>query len=414
MPRIYLKSSFTLCLVTLVGAAVAAEPDSSQIPSRVILTWSGDPSTTQNVTWRTGALLDVARAEIAPMTANPDFAGDAKPVTATITRVELPGRLAAGHYQASFTGLKPDSQYCYRVGNGKIWSAWHVFRTATSAVGPFKFLYIGDAQNDIKSLWSRAIRVAYQKAPDARFVAMAGDLVAEGYDDRLWGELSEGFGFLSTSMPLLPAPGNHDLHQADKSSSYKASPPWRQHFALPHNGPMGIDELDQQAYYVDYQGVRFVVVDANSFDSSEKAKPAGRERIRDAQIAWLENTLKNNPNKWTVVIQHQPVFPIAHGRGFPEMEKLLAPLYEKYKVALVLQGHDHSYGRMQKNGVTYIISVSGPKMYELDSIHLAKMAKTATDKQMFQVVDVTATRLSLKAYAIDGQLVDSVDVPARH
>jgi len=408
MPRI-----FVLCLLTLVGAA-AAEPDANQIPSRIILTWSGDPSTTQNVTWRTGALLDVARAEIASLTANPDFAGDAKPVTATITRVELPGAKVAGHYQASFTRLKPDSQYCYRVGNGKIWSAWNVFRTAASAVSPFQFLYIGDAQNDIKSLWSRAIRMAYQKAPGARFVAMAGDLVAEGYDDRLWGELSEGFGFLSASTPLLPAPGNHDLHQADKTASYKAPSPWRQHFALPHNGPKGIDELDQQAYYVDYQGVRFVVVDANSFDSSEKTKPAGKERIRDAQVAWLESTLKNNPHKWTVVIQHQPVFPIAHGRGFPEMEKLLAPLYEKYKVALVLQGHDHSYGRMQKNGVTYIISVSGPKMYELDSIHLPKMAKTATDKQMFQVVDVTPARLSLKAYAIDGQLVDSVDVAARH
>ena len=51
------------------------------------------------------------------------------------------------------------------------------------------------------------------------------------------------------------------------------------------------------------------------------------------------------------------------------------PILEKYGVDLVLQGHDHSYGRgnviqgtttQGGNGTMYVVSVSGPKMYAAD------------------------------------------------
>ena len=54
---------------------------------------------------------------------------------------------------------------------------------------------------------------------------------------------------------------------------------------------------------------------------------------------------------------------------------VLASLYEKYHVDLVLQGHGHVYARTHKialdrivdpsaPGVVYVISVSGPKIYK--------------------------------------------------
>ena len=402
--------SVGLLTLNLVQGAAKLEPaPANEIPARVILTWTGDPARTQHVTWRTEAPLASAQAEIAPVSADPAFGKSARAVEGTASRIDVGAGKMAGHYKAEFTGLQPDTEYSYRVGNGRAWSEWNVFRTAHAEAAPFRFLYIGDAQNDIKSLWSRTIRAAYRRAPDARFIAMAGDLVAEGFDDRLWGELCGGLGFISSSVPLLPAPGNHDLHQADKSNSFHASPMWRSHFGLPHNGPQAA-ELDQQSYYLDYQGVRFVVIDVNSFDGAEHGDIAGRERIRDAEIAWVEQTLKTNPNPRAIVVQHQPVFPIAHDRDYPEMQRWLAPLYEKYKVALVLQGHDHSYGRMRRNGVTYVISVSGPKMYDLQSKYVAMMEKTATNRQLYQVVDVGAGRIRLASYSVDGALVDSVEI----
>ena len=78
---------------------------------------------------------------------------------------------------------------------------------------PFRFLYLGDEQNSLKSLCSRSFRRAYAAAPDAWFLVHAGDLVQEGFDDHLWGEWSEALGFISASVPSIPVPGNHDLHR---------------------------------------------------------------------------------------------------------------------------------------------------------------------------------------------------------
>ena len=381
------------------------------IPHRIVLTFAGDPAHTQHVTWRTDDVLAAAKAEIAPLSGNPAFPQQGKRVDGVVAKVELPGGKFAGHSAVQFTGLAPATAYSYRVGDGKVWSEWSTFQTAAEGVAPFRFLYLGDAQNDIKSLWSRVIREAYRRVPDARMVAMAGDLVAEGYDDRLWGELFDGFGFISATVPILPCVGNHDIHQADGGNSFRTPAVWRHHFVLPHNGPEGVSTLDQQAYSVDYQGVRFVVIDANLFEGGNSSLP-GREAMRDAQVAWVEKQLKENPNPWTIVMQHQGVYPIAHKRDFPELQKYLVPLYEKYKVALVLQGHDHAYGRITKNGVTYMISVSGPKMYELDSKYAKQMDKTITNEQMYQVVDVNAARIALGAYSVDGRLLDSVEIKA--
>ena len=49
------------------------------------------------------------------------------------------------------------SNLTYRVGDGVNWSEWFHFRTASDRPEPFSFIYFGDAQTDLKSLWSRVI-----------------------------------------------------------------------------------------------------------------------------------------------------------------------------------------------------------------------------------------------------------------
>lgn len=403
-----------LCLLALAFAApgqqTALSPD--EIPGRIVLTWSGDTARTQNVTWRTTAPQMRAVAEITRFDADPKSVKNAATVEGTATRLELAPGEACGQYVVRFTGLEPDTQYCYRVGNGRAWSAWNVFRTAAAGPKPFRFLYLGDPQVQLRSMCSRAFRAAYRAAPDARFIALAGDLVTLGYDDQLWGEFCEAFGFISAEVPLVPVTGNHDRIRADRKFTYTVTPLWKHLFVLPENGPRGLEGLDQQNYYLDYQGLRLIALDANPFEKLA-ASPADREQIRDRQFAWLEETLKTNPNPWAVVLQHHPVYALKQSRDYPEMRAMLAPLYEKYKVAMVLEGHDHAYGRMQKNGVTYVVSVSGPKMYQPGSTYSGPAAKTVANTQMYQVVDVEAGKMTMKAYAIDGRLIDSVEVPRR-
>jgi 3',5'-cyclic AMP phosphodiesterase CpdA len=381
---------------------------------------TADPAHSQAVTWRTEKALTSAQAQVALASANPDFEKAAATTTATATTAEIASGKTVGEYAARFEGLTPGTRYSYRVGDGTAWSEWNSFRTASDKPEPFRFLYLGDEQNSIKSLWSRSIRAAYSKAPDAHFIVHAGDLLAEGYDDKLWGEWCDAMGFISAVVPSLATPGNHDLHRAPGNADSKevrsVSPLWRQHFALPLNGPKGVDELSEQSYYIDYQGVRFVSLDVNVY-SNEAFSPSTKQRIGDMQLAWLEELLKTNPNRWTIVVQHQPMYPIAKGRDYVEMRAALLPLYDKYHVDLVLQGHDHTYARTHKlvagkvvspsqPGTIYAISVSGPKMYEIEDAFAPLRAKTLAHTQAFQVIDIDGDKLTYNAYAIEGEQID--------
>jgi hypothetical protein len=423
-PQYLLASALaTIALLPAIGQRVTTASPRDAIPSRIILTWDGDPAHTQAVSWRTEAPLKSPQAQIAPLTADPSFEKESTTVSGTSDIDHLQDGRAAGHYAVSFTGLKAGTKYSYRVGNGEVWSEWNVFRTADDKPAAFRFLYLGDAQNSIKSLWSRTIRTAYSTAPDARFVVHAGDLVAEGHDDRLWGEWSDAMSFISAVLPSLPVPGNHDLHRppGDPSAKSVLGAPllWRRHFVLPANGP-DIEEMKSQSYYLDYQGVRFVAIDVNAF-ANEDFQADARKRVQEKEVAWLESVLKNNPNRWTIVVQHQPIYAIAKGREYSEMRATLAPLYEKYKVDLVLQGHDHAYARTHKvakdrvtgsayPGVVYAISVSGPKMYQTHESHRELMATVVEQRQCFQAVKVSPDRLMYAAYSIDGALVDSFEL----
>lgn len=422
--RLYASGATLLAVLILPGMPLhgATAPPPGSVPTRIILTWAGDPARTQAVTWRTQTLSPSPQAQLARFTADPGFEKKAITVKGADTD-DLGGGQPAGHYAANFQGLDPKTRYCYRVGDGQAWSEWNSFVTASDRPEPFRFLYLGDEQNNIKSMVSRSGRTAYATVPDARFIVHAGDLVAEGYDDALWGEWSEAMGFISAMIPSVPAPGNHDLHRPpgapDSKKVFAASPLWRRHFSLPQNGP-DIEEMRSQSYYLDYQGVRFIAIDVNVF-ANEDFQADAKKRVWDKELEWLTHTLSRNPNRWTIVVQHQPIYDIAKGREYDEMRKVLAPLYEKYHVDLVLQGHDHAYARSHKvakgrvvdpgaPGVIYAISVSGPKMYELDGRHKGLMAKMIGENQFFQSVEVAPDRLLFRAYSIDGAVRDSFEL----
>ena len=62
------------------------------------------------------------------------------------------------------------------------------------------------------------------------------------------------------------------------------------------------------------------------------------------QAQWLEGLLAENPNKWTVVTFHHPMYSPT-GRDNKELRELWRPVFDRYGVDLVLTGHDHAYGR---------------------------------------------------------------------
>lgn len=380
------------------------------IPDRIILTFNGDPATTQAVTWRTDATVERPIAQIAPADHGPKFVPTATSVEATTSPLTTDlGEVR--HHTAVFKNLEPSTQYAYRVGDGVNWSEWAHFTTASATPEPFSFIYFGDAQNDIKSLWSRVIRGAYSDAPKARFLLHAGDLINRGDRDAEWGEWFYGGGWVNAMIPSLATPGNHEYSRSDDGPK-QLTLNWRPQFALPENGPEGLEET---VYHVDYQGVRIISLNSNL--------------RHEEQASWVEQVLADNPCRWTIITYHHPMYSSAKNRDNPKLRELWQPIFDRHKVDLVLQGHDHTYGRSglvvgdqnvptgtnardDASGTVYVVSVSGPKMYSLNDDQ-EWMRRKAEDTQLYQVITIDGDTLRYEARTAVGTLYDAFDLVKR-
>ena len=378
----------------------------SQVPDRIILTWEEEPHNSQAVSWRTASSVFYAYAQIRLATATPDLEEDVRVYRAD-TEVLVSDRNVAHYHSVNFTDLIPATTYAYRVGDSTIWSEWFHFTTANVKKAPFSFIYFGDAQNDLKSRWSRVIRGAYSMLPQADFLLHAGDLVNYALSDHEWGEWFYAGGWIYGMMPSVATPGNHE-YVRDQNRNRVLSTHWKPTFRFPQNGPEGLEET---VYYMDYQGARIISLNSTAFVYSKEAG--------EIQVEWLEKILMDNPQKWTIVTMHYPVYSSKYGRDNPTLRKALKPLFEKYQVDLVLQGHDHTYGRGGENipvgtkkqsilGPVYVVSVSGPKMYDLSMEKW--MRRGASNTQLYQLIHVSGDTLRYEAYTVVDELYDAFEL----
>ena len=322
-------------------------------------------------------------------------------MVAKVTAVELPAGGQATYYEAEFTGLQPETAYSYRVGSEGNFSEWIDFRTAAATPKDFSFVYFGDAQNDVKSMWSRVIRKSYKEQPNAAFMLHAGDLINRANADHEWGEWFYAGGWIHGSIPTVATPGNHE-YEANKEKQIEISRFWSPQFAMPENGIAG---LERSNYFFDYQGARFISMNSNV-------------RIED-QTAWLEKTLKSNPHKWAFMTQHHPIFSTAGERDNPKIRDAWEAIIRKYNVAIVLQGHDHTYARYnvptgmqghdKKSGTVYTVSVSGPKMYRLGNAKTF-MNRLGEFTQLYQIIKVSQKKVRYEAFTATGELYDAFEL----
>ena len=387
----------------------------SKDPDRIILTFNGDPSTKRAVTWRTDSTVKKAKAQIAIAGVNSKFARQATDYIATTQEFDLGlyksnNSLIVNYHSVIFENLKPNTLYAYRVGDDENWSEWIQFKTANDKYSKTQFVYFGDAQNDILSHWSRVIRMAYQTAPNASFVIHAGDLVDTAHRDYEWAQWFKAGGFIHSQWTAIPVVGNHEFQRINGLSPKRLSVQWRPQFTLPVEESLH-KKLHETVYTVEYQDVLILVL--NSTDFLEK------------QTAYIEEKLSKSDAKWKIVTCHHSVFSPAKGRDFEFARKNWKPLFDKYGVDLVLNGHDHTYSRghvpvksqdENKSGnfnTLYITSVSGPKQYKIGLQQLDDYKadgylsnKIGEQTQFFQVISIEDESLIYKAYTALGDVYD--------
>jgi len=389
--------------VTHMPRQYHASPD----PDRVILNTTAIPEKSLAMNWRTDTTVTTGFVEWALATPGPEFVASAQRLPATFETLRVKHGeepiIKANYFSAMVDGLTPGKKYVYRVGSDAGWSEWHQVRMPRP--DKLAFIYFGDAQNDIKSMWSRVIREAYKITPEVDFMLHAGDLINRHDHDLEWGEWFYAGSFIHATIPGVMTPGNHEY-----GTGVVLSPNWRPQFNLPKNGPKGLEET---CYSVNYSNLKVISLDAEQIDES----PYYLEK----QARWLDSVLTHDPRKWTAVTLHYPFFSTKPNRDNEKLRGRFKPILDKHRVDIVLQGHDHAYGRGMvsnvpsgagikdgQSGTMYVVSVSGPKMYDVSNDPW--MQRKARNTQLFQIISIEGERLTYQAFTASGELYDAFDL----
>ncbi|HHV74494.1 MAG TPA: metallophosphoesterase [Thermoanaerobacterium sp.] len=414
--------SFITALAMVLSIFAVQDPifaDSNSIgattlPDHITLTWTQDPTTTQTITWRTDTTVNLGQVQYGK---DPSLK-DAKTIDATVQKFSSDlGDMNI--HSATLTNLDPGTTYYYRVGYGSNLSSIYSFTTEAKDTNSFKFLIFGDSQSGVATdpqygPWKTTIHNAYNANKDAKFFVNVGDLVEIGQLYTHWNNWFDAAKGVIDTIPEMPVEGNHETYQ---SSNYDAGKPkdFVSQFPVPQNGP---DGLKGQVYSFDYGNAHIVML-----DSQEDEEETVSGDILEAQKAWLDKDLKNTNKTWKIVFFHKTPYYNKATRSNEQIKAAFQPIFDKYHVDVVFNGHDHGYSRTYpiKNdqyvkspadGTVYVVTGrSGNKYYpDLSQKVWDAFFYDPQDQPNYIVATINGNTLTIKAVKQDGTPIDTYSI----
>jgi len=128
------------------------------------------------------------------------------------------------------------------------------------------------------------------------------------------------------------------------------------------------------------------------------------------QVQWLEEQLKTSTSDWKIAAFHHPLYSSAlrHGSDL-QLREVLEPLFVKYNVSVVLNGHDHVYERLKpQNGIAYFVVGSGGQLRAGNINKETGITAVGFDRDLaFMVAEITGDEMYFKVVSRRGEIVDS-------
>jgi predicted MPP superfamily phosphohydrolase len=128
------------------------------------------------------------------------------------------------------------------------------------------------------------------------------------------------------------------------------------------------------------------------------------------QIEWLDKELKASNDDWKIVFFHHPLYSSGDRHGSDiRLRDVLEPLFIKYNVSVVFNGHDHFYERVKpQKGITYFVAGSGGKLRagNLDA-KTGITAKGFDTDLAFLAAEIVGDQMYFTVTSRLGQTVDS-------
>lgn len=127
------------------------------------------------------------------------------------------------------------------------------------------------------------------------------------------------------------------------------------------------------------------------------------------QLPWLEQELSRSNAPWKVVFAHHPVYTSGLYGVNQVFIKNLTPLFQKYRVQLYINGHDHDYERTHPiNGTTYLICGAGAATRP---VFRSEWTAYSASRLSFAAYEVYSDRILLRGINTNNQVFDQGIIP---
>ena len=166
----------------------------------------------------------------------------------------------------------------------------------------------------------------------------------------------------------------------------------------------------------DHKGttIRVIFLDTTPLiDSYRKASekyPDACKQDAEAQLSWLDETLKNAKEDWVIVVGHHPIYAYTEKKESErlDMQKRLLPILHKYNnVAIYACGHIHNFQHIQKKGdnIDYVVNSSSSLARPVKPIDGTVFCSPADG---FSVFTADKKQLRMSMIDKDGKIIHTV------
>jgi 3',5'-cyclic AMP phosphodiesterase CpdA len=293
-------------------------------------------------------------------------------------------------HRAMIEGLKPETEYLYRVRNGTTVSGEYRFRTAPGPDSAFVTAWWGDNHAGTTTL-RKHVENLLRHSPD--LICVAGDMVNNGNSLSEW----HNYWFkplehrdAAQTTPVVFARGNHD---GEHALAYAYS-------ALPGN---------ESWFAFDYGNTRFIFLDSEADGS-----------VAPEQLVWLRSELARPATQraaFRVVCFHKPPWSQFWNGGGHTQEPFVinewVPLFRSRGVDLVICGHEHAYTRGTMNGVVYVVSGGGGGTIDTERVASWPHIKVEYTKYHFDILSVNGRQLTWETFDDNNTLLDQFTLTSR-
>lgn len=380
-----------------------AKGDITGLPTYVKLNATEAPATEQRISWMSNPLSTADKAIVRyilkseyeayndPENSYAGYTEYKRYGTSYLTEMNTSGNIDTNYAvrlnSVTISGLKPDTEYVYMVGDGTVWSEPKTFTTQRAGAAT-DFFIIGDVQSedatDVNNIKSALVSTGIS----FDFGLQTGDLVDNGGNFKYWDAVANTFSSdILGSTDIIHALGNHEYY-GDLAGINSAH-----YFSLP-------GEWDNEApiaYSVEYGNVYVAVINYVGMTAYAKA------------CEWLVADAAQSTANWKILTMHQPPYFTNPGGATTGLQELISETADAAGIDFVLSGHDHSYARTEpltagevdaENGTVYIICGStGEKSYDIIKNPEHHYAFThETYEAVYMTVSTTDTTLTINTY----------------